>query len=49
MDGKMIETREIKEATTSITLPNYLTAGYYVCQFVATDGTQKIVRIMYQP
>jgi hypothetical protein len=49
LDGKMIETREIKEATTSITLPNYLTAGYYVCQFVATDGTQKIVRIMYQP
>jgi hypothetical protein len=49
MDGKMIETREIKEATTSFTLPNHLTAGYYVCEFVATDGTQKIVKIMYQP
>jgi hypothetical protein len=49
MDGRIVETRTITDAITSITLPNTLPAGYYVCQFIATDGTQKIVRILYQP
>ncbi len=49
VDGRMIETRNITDATTNITLPNTLAAGYYVCQFIGNDGTQKIVRILYQP
>ena len=49
MDGRMVESRITTDATTSITLPNTLSAGYYVCQFIANDGTQKTVRILYQP
>jgi uncharacterized protein YjdB len=49
IDGKSVEQYVINEEPTTISLPRDLAAGVYMCRFVGEDGSNEVVRIVYQP
>jgi hypothetical protein len=49
LDGKTVDQYDINGSTTTITLPNDLAAGVYMCRFSGVDGTTSVVRLVYKP
>lgn len=49
LDGKTLQQYATEAPATSISLPNNLTAGVYMCRFEGSDGNNKTVRIVYTP
>jgi hypothetical protein len=48
IDGKMVQQYNITEPATTVSLPNDLASGVYMCQFMMQDGTTKSTRLVYQ-
>jgi len=48
-DGKAVNEIAISDKTTTVSLPNTLAAGVYICQFRMEDGTSKTAKLVYQP
>ena len=46
IDGKEMMSNEIKEATTTITLPNNIANGVYMCRFHGEDESVQVVRLI---
>jgi len=49
IDGKTVGSYSIDKATTTITLPQGITAGIYIGSFIGRDGTRDMVRMVYEP
>eukprot|EP01036_Dinobryon_divergens_P023876 gene23876-32270_t len=49
IDGKQLQHCEAKAGTTSISLPTSLASGVYMLRFTGANGSNKIVRLVYQP
>jgi hypothetical protein len=48
IDGKQVEQYEINKDVTSISLPNSLATGVYMCRFSGEEGSVKIVRLVFE-
>jgi hypothetical protein len=48
IDGREISQYNITEPVTSITLPNTLAPGVYMCRFNGEDGSNVMVRMVYE-
>jgi hypothetical protein len=48
-DGKLISTNKTIAGEHSITLPQGIAAGVYVCRFAGADGSVYLQKIIYQP
>jgi uncharacterized protein YjdB len=46
IDGRAVSSNDVKEATTTITLPTELAAGVYMCRFVGDDGSVQVARLV---
>ncbi|MCF8451199.1 MAG: T9SS type A sorting domain-containing protein, partial [Taibaiella sp.] len=49
IDGKEVSSYKITTSAASVTLPGGLSGGVYMCRFTGNDGSQAIVRLVYQP
>ncbi|MCF8450217.1 MAG: Ig-like domain-containing protein, partial [Taibaiella sp.] len=48
IDGKEVARYAVSTQATTVSLPQHLAAGVYMCRFTGTDGTTAIVRLVYE-
>ncbi len=48
IDGKLVQQYDITTRVTNISLPANLVAGVYMCRFTGTDGSTKMVRLVFE-
>ncbi len=49
MDGRVVMVNNITDSKTTLSMPNDLAAGTYVCRFNGDDGSTTMVRLVYEP
>jgi uncharacterized protein YjdB len=47
IEGRVIDQHNVIEATTTITLPNDIAPGMYMCRYYAEDGAVIAMRLIY--
>lgn len=47
IDGREVYRREVKAAATTISLPNGMASGVYLCRFTGADGSNAVLRLVY--
>jgi trimeric autotransporter adhesin len=48
IDGRQVASYEITETATTLSLPNDLASGMYMCKFTGGDGSTEMVRLVYE-
>jgi uncharacterized protein YjdB len=48
IDGRQVANYEITETATTLSLPNDLASGVYMCKFTGADGSTEMVRLVYE-
>ncbi len=49
LDGRLLCSYRIKEKTTSVSLPNSMSAGLYICRFYSDGGSSELLKLVYAP
>lgn len=49
IDGKEVAQYHVNTASVTVSLPQHLVAGIYMCRFFGNDGTSAIVRLVFEP
>jgi uncharacterized protein YjdB len=47
IDGKEVLQQQLSSGTSSVTLPNTISAGFYTCKFTNVEGKVTVRRLMY--
>jgi myo-inositol-hexaphosphate 3-phosphohydrolase len=48
LDGKLVQQYQVTSGNNSVSLPNDLAAGIYMCRFIGNDGITKMVRLVVE-
>ena len=48
IDGKEVARYEVSTRATTVSLPQHLAAGVYMCRFSGIDGTTALERLVYE-
>jgi uncharacterized protein YjdB len=49
LEGKEVGVYQLQQGITSVSLPNGIASGVYVCQFRGDDGSVMTIRLVYMP